>query len=188
MKACFHCETELPDPGATICPSCGSSLGEPPRKRPGAAPAATAPALATPATPLAAERVLFEGRPAAVAGIGEALIGILTLGLAFLVYWVRSRSAHYRVTTSRIVIERGLLSKRLEQIDLYRIEDYVVDLPFGQRLLGTGNLLIATSDRTAKGVVRLDRLRTDVRRLYEELRAATEADKTRRGVRRIDAV
>ena len=37
-------------------------------------------------------------------------------------------------------------------------------------------------------LVRLDRLRTDVRKLYEDLRAATEADKLRRGVRRVDAV
>jgi hypothetical protein len=64
----------------------------------------------------------------------------------------------------------------------------VVELPIGQRLLGTGNLVVATTDRTQKGVVRLDRLRTDVRQLYEQLRSATEADKTRRGVRRFDTV
>jgi hypothetical protein len=175
MKTCPHCEIELPQPSAAICPSCGRSLGEPPRQR----------AESLRSEP---ERVLFEGRPATIAGIGEVFVAIVTLGLGLLWLWVRSLSAYYRVTTSRIVIEQGLFSKRLEQIDLYRVEDYVVEMPFGQRLLGTGNLVIATADRTAKGWVRLDRLRTDVRRLYEELRRATEADKMRRGVRRMEAV
>jgi uncharacterized membrane protein YdbT with pleckstrin-like domain len=103
-------------------------------------------------------------------------------------FWARARSTHYKVTTTRVVIEQGLFSKRLEQIDLYRVDDYVVDLPFGQRLLGTGNLVIATTDRSTKGEVRLERLPTDVRKLYEDLRSATEEDKTRRGVRRFDSV
>lgn len=134
------------------------------------------------------EKVLFEGRPAAIAGVLELVLVILTLGLAGIWLWARSLGSHYRVTTHRIVIESGLFSKRMEQIDLYRVEDYVVELPFGQRMLGTGNLVVSTTDRTAKGEVRLDRLRTDVRALYEALRNATETDKTRRGVRRFDPV
>ena len=60
-------------------------------------------------------------------------------------------------------------------------------------MLGTGNIRLATSDRTAReqsaqGEVHLDHLRTDVRELYEQLRAATEADKSRRGVRRFDSI
>lgn len=174
MKSCPQCEAPLPDPAVAICPSCGASLGKPPRK---AAMQETAP-----------EKVLFEGRPAPIAGALELLLVILTLGLAGIWLWARSLGSHYRVTTNRIVIESGLFSKRMEQIDLYRVEDYVVELPFGQRMLGTGNLVVTTTDRTAKGEVRLDRLRTDVRQLYEALRAATEADKTRRGVRRFDPV
>lgn len=175
MTSCPQCDAPLADPKAAICPSCGASLGEPPR---GAAPKGAA----------GPEKVLFEGRPAAISGVLELLLVIVTLGLAGIWLWARSLASHYKVTTSRIVIEHGLFSKRLEQIDLYRVEDYVVDLPFGQRMLGTGNLVISTTDRTAKGEVRLDRLRTDVRQLYEELRTATEADKTRRGVRRFDPV
>lgn len=176
MTSCPQCDAPLTDPGAVICPSCGASLGEPPR---GAASKAAGTAI---------ERVLYEGRPAAISGGLELLLVILTLGLAGIWFWARSLGSHYKITTSRIVIERGLFSKKLEQIDLYRVEDYVVDLPFGQRMLGTGNLVISTTDRSTKGEVRLDRLRTDVRALYEELRTATEADKTRRGVRRFDSV
>ena len=191
MNRCPQCETELPSPTPAICPSCGESLGAPPRRAveagaPKDARVAPAALAATPAQPV--EQVLFEGRPAAVATFGDVLLVVLTLGLGWVWLWARAVGSSYRLTTTRIVMERGLFSKRLEQIDLYRVEDYVVELPLGQRMLGTGNLVITTTDRTSHGEVRLDRLRTDVRKLYEDLRAATEADKLRRGVRRVDAV
>jgi hypothetical protein len=177
---CPHCEAPLADASANICPSCGESLGAPPRSKGLAVKKGGGAALT--------ERVLFEGRPAAIAGIGEAVLAVVSLGIGWLWLWVKSLSSHYRITSSRIVIERGLFSKRMEQIDLYRVEDYVVELPLGQRMLGTGNLVVTTTDRTTKGEVRLDRLKTDVKQLYEELRQATEADKLRRGVRRVDPV
>lgn len=65
--------------------------------------------------------------------MGPLLVTVLTLGLALLYFWAVSRATRYRVTTQRVVIERGLLSKRLDQVDLYRIQDYVVERPFGQR-------------------------------------------------------
>jgi hypothetical protein len=89
------------------------------------------------------------------------------------------------VTTRRVILESGILSKRLEQVDAYRIKDYVVDRPFGQRLLGTGNLVLLTMDQTAPKL-ELHGLRTDVVALYEKLRAAAEAERQRRGVRLLD--
>ena len=132
-----------------------------------------------------AERSLFEGRPAVWFGIGEVLISILTLGIAALYFWARSLGVHYKVTTRRVMVDRGLFSKRLEQIDNYRLKDYVVERPFGQRLVGTGNLLLHTMDQTTPSI-RLDGLRTDVVALYEQLRAAAEAERARRNVRLLD--
>lgn len=188
MKQCPHCEAPLASPLPALCPSCGASLGEPARKRvaPSTAGATSAPTTGA-ALAASEERTLFEGRPAAISGLGELVLTILTVGLAWVYFYARAASRHYRVTSTRIVVETGLFSKRMEQIDLYRVSDYVVDLPFAQRLLGTGNLLVQTSDRTTKEV-RLERIRTDVKKLYEELRAATEADKARRGVRTMDTL
>lgn len=131
------------------------------------------------------ERLLFEGRQAIWIGIGDVLISILTLGLAALYFWFRSLGAHYKVTTRRVMVDRGLFSKRLEQVDNYRIKDYVVERPFGQRLLGTGNLLLHTMDQTSPSV-RLVGLKTDVVALYEQLRTAAELERSRRNVRLLD--
>ncbi len=131
------------------------------------------------------EHLLYEGRGGLVPSVGGLLICVLTVGLALLVYWLKRLGRHYRITTQRIVVERGVFSKRLEQIDIYRITDYVVERPFGQRIMGTGNLLLRSMDPTTPEL-RLYGLNTDVVALYEKLRAATEAAKGRRGVRVVD--
>jgi len=131
------------------------------------------------------EDVLFEGRPALVPSIQILVLAILTLGIWLLPRWWQRGSKLYRVTTRRIVVETGVLSKRLEQIDLYRIADYTVDRPFGQRILGTGNLLLKTFDKSTPEL-HVREIKTDVVALYEKLREATEAEKTRRGVRMVD--
>jgi uncharacterized membrane protein YdbT with pleckstrin-like domain len=131
------------------------------------------------------ERVLFEGRPAIVPSLGVLAICVLTLGLATLYFWIRASAVHYRITTERVVVERGLFSKRMNQIDVYRINDYVVEIPFGQRILGTGNIALSAMDKSTPELV-LGGLKTDVRALYEELRHATENQKRRRGVRMVD--
>jgi uncharacterized membrane protein YdbT with pleckstrin-like domain len=126
------------------------------------------------------EQVLFDGYPALVPSLGSLLLAFVTLGLWLLPAWWRSRSRHYRLTTRRVVVETGVLNKRLEQVDLYRVSDYTVDRPIGQRLLGTGNLVLRTLDRTSP-LVTIAGIRTDVVALYESIRAATEAEKAKRG-------
>ena len=131
------------------------------------------------------EQVLFSGHPAVLPGVGSLVICVLTLGLALIVFFVRSRSKFFRITTERVVVEHGLFSKRMEQVDLYRIVDYIVDRPFGQRVLGTGNLILEAMDSSTPAL-RLEALPTDVVRLYEALRAATEEQRRVRGVRVVD--
>ena len=139
-----------------------------------------------PTPPEGDEQVLFDGYGALVPSIGSLVLCFLTVGLWLLPLWWRSRSRHYRLTTRRVVVETGVLGKRLEQVDLYRVSDYTVVRPLGQRLLGTGNIVLRTLDKTSP-VVAIEGIRTDVVALYEGIRAATEAEKARRGgVRVVD--
>jgi uncharacterized membrane protein YdbT with pleckstrin-like domain len=132
------------------------------------------------------ERVLFEGHPATLQSVGELLLALLSVGLLWLYYYLRARGVRYRITNQRVIVERGLFGKRLDQIDTYRIHDYVVDRPFLQRLMGTGNVLLMTVDRTTPAM-QLRGLKVDVVALYENLRRATEEQKRARGVRVLDA-
>lgn len=143
------------------------------------------PVPSAPVSDSSEEAVLFAGHPALLVGLGDLLLVLLTLGLWFLPLWWRSIGTSYRVTNRRIVVETGVLSKRLEQVDLYRISDYSVDRPFSQRLLGTGNLLLTTIDKSSPQVA-LRGIKTDLVQLYERLRQATESEKQRRLMRVVD--
>lgn len=132
-----------------------------------------------------AEELIFEGHPAAIQTFGGLLLAILTLGISALVAYVMARGTRYKITSQRVVIERGVFGKRMEQIDLYRVVDYVVDKPFGQRIVGTGNLILEAMDKTTPEI-RIEGVKTDVNALYERLRYCTEQEKKKRGVRVMD--
>lgn len=129
--------------------------------------------------------MLFEGEPALIHSLWSLLLAIITLGIAIIVYWFKRGGVSYRITNQRIVIDRGIFSKKMEQLDLYRIADFTVERPFGQRILGTGNIRLNTFDKTTP-VVELQGLKTDVVALYETMRVAVEASKQARGVRMVD--
>jgi uncharacterized membrane protein YdbT with pleckstrin-like domain len=142
-------------------------------------------AVVQPGPPATEERTLFEGQPALVPSAGALLLCIVTLGLALIYFWARRRGTSYRITNQRIVIDRGIFSKTLDQTDLYRINDFVVDRPFGQRLMGTGNIRMQTFDKSTPQL-EIVGLKTDVVALYEKLRAAVDIAKRTQGVRMVD--
>ena len=131
------------------------------------------------------EELLFSGRPALIQGLGGLLLAILTLGISVLVMWFRTRGVHYKITSQRVVIEQGVFSKRMEQLDLYRVVDYVVERPFGQRIMGTGNIILEAMDKTTPEI-RIVGIKTNVMSLYEKLRYSTEQEKKKRNVRVLD--
>lgn len=140
---------------------------------------------AAPAHPPIEERTIYEGRPALVPSVGGFFLCVLTLGLALIFYWIRRKGTSYRVTSQRIVIDRGFFSKTLDQVDLFRVNDFVVERPFGQRLMGTGNIRMMTFDKSTP-TVELRGLKTDVVQLYEAIRAAVEVARRTQGVRMVD--
>lgn len=135
--------------------------------------------------PLAGEETLFEGSPSLVPSLGALLFAILTLGLGLVVLWWKRGGTLYRITTQRVVVDRGLFGKTLDQLDLYRISDFVVERPFGQRVMGTGNIRLKTLDATTPELV-LAGIPTDVLALYERMRAAVETAKEKRLVRLVE--
>jgi uncharacterized membrane protein YdbT with pleckstrin-like domain len=142
-------------------------------------------ASATEPAPSSAEEVLFDGHPALVPTAGALALSVLTLGLWLVVLLARSRGSRYRITTERIVIEEGLFSQRLEQVPLYRVVDFVVQRSVGERMMGTGTLVLETLERTTKELT-LTGLPVDVRALYERLRTAAEAQRKAHLVRVVE--
>lgn len=94
----------------------------------------------------AVERTLFTGHPAVLSSVGQWALVVLTLGLGYIYYWVKSRSLKYTVTTQRIQIERGLFSTVESSVDLYRLDDFDLHRPLGMRMVGHSRLHLRSSD------------------------------------------
>lgn len=59
------------------------------------------------------------------------------------------KTHNYRVSNQRIIVETGVFSKRIEEIDMRVVEDFKLEQTFLERLLGIGDIVIVSSDRTS---------------------------------------
>jgi uncharacterized membrane protein YdbT with pleckstrin-like domain len=92
------------------------------------------------------EKTLFSGHPAAIYNIGQWLLVVLTIGIAYIVLWIKSRGTKYEITTQRIRIEHGLFSTIKENVELFRIDDFDLHKPLGMRMVGHCQLHLRSSD------------------------------------------
>ena len=54
----------------------------------------------------------------------------------------------YRLVKDKLLIETGFLSKKQEEIRLYRIMDLTLHRPIGQRIWGLGTIHCCTADKS----------------------------------------
>ena len=116
------------------------------------------------------EKDLYAGHPAMIYSIGQVLpflaaiaavviavianapAGYIALGFVLLValiclrYYMKSVGTHYQITSQRIKLERGLLSKVQESLELFRIDHFELRKPLGMRLVGQCGLHLFSSD------------------------------------------
>lgn len=79
----------------------------------------------------------------------EAALTSLVVGIFVLLFvWIRVKSSSYRLTTQRLFVHRGWLAKHVDELELYRVKDVVVDQGVFQRLLGYGTITVVADDDT----------------------------------------
>ncbi len=99
------------------------------------------------------EKLLFAGRPQTITSAFQWLVVAVTLGVGWLFYWVSSASLRFEITSQRIRIERGLLSKQKDSVELFRIDHFDIHKPLGMRMLGQCILHLRSSDSGFETVV-----------------------------------
>ena len=127
------------------------------------------------------EKEIFVGHPAAIYSAGQWVGIILTLGLAAIVFWLRSISTKYEITTQRIKVERGIFSKTKNNVEIFRIDDFDLVRPLGMRLLGFGALHVKSSDRNIPNIY-LYGIK-EIEPMYERLRECSLKERERRGIK-----
>jgi uncharacterized membrane protein YdbT with pleckstrin-like domain len=88
-----------------------------------------------------------------LAVIGAALFfSLLRLGRVVLRY-LQLKTTRYRLTNQRLTIESGLVSRRVDDVDLRSVQDVALAQSPLERILGVGRLEIVSSDPTRPRLV-----------------------------------
>jgi len=119
------------------------------------------------------EKTLFKGSSSAVVNMGTFLLcgAVLaasliasffvpppfnivlwvTAGIALayaFIRWLLNRFRVYEVTTERIRLTNGILTRRTDELELYRVKDATLVEPLATRMFGCGNIVVTTNDAT----------------------------------------
>ena len=131
------------------------------------------------------ETVLWQGTPSQWQNFGWWLSCLLVIPLPWAI-WKAIVIKNYQITLTRqrLRIRTGVLSKHNEDIELYRVKDWTLGEPFWQRMFGSGEVEVISSDRTAPEL-QLSWIK-GAPAFVEELREAVEAVRDKKRVREVD--
>ena len=115
---------------------------------------------------------------------GLSAIGLVLPIAIFVIVWWTNRATSYELTSQRLKIRRGILNRRLDEIELYRVKDYVMEQPLMLRMLGLGNITLITSDASTP-TLRIPAI-PNVEGVREKLRTAVQRERDRKRVRELD--
>ena len=133
--------------------------------------------------------VLWEAGEGQVVNALAYLIAVLFCWLVLPLGWALWRflatARHrYTLTNARLLEESGVLVKRLEAVELYRVKDISVSGTMLQRLFGRGQVIVVSTDATTPTMV-LNAV-PDPIAISQLIRDAVESCRSARGVRAFD--
>jgi uncharacterized membrane protein YdbT with pleckstrin-like domain len=91
--------------------------------------------------------LVWKGRPSQLTNILVYLFLFWTIAIPLYRY-LKTRFTIFELTSDRFRSKIGILSQKVDELELYRVRDYEVFKPFLLRLFGLGNLTLITSDKT----------------------------------------
>jgi len=87
------------------------------------------------------------GRSLAAYAAAFAAAGFLLWSVFLIATFAGRRAVRYTLSPQRIEIEMGLLGKRYESIELWRVKDVVLEQTALQRLRGVGRITLYSNDQ-----------------------------------------
>ena len=133
------------------------------------------------------EKDVWSGTPSQVVNMWSFIFCVPTMGIyapIALWKWLVVKNTKYEVTSQRLKTRNGVLNKKTDELELYRVQDYKMEQPFFLRLFSLSNIVLQTSDKSHPRVVL--RAITNGEELREKIRFHVEEAKLEKRVRVID--
>lgn len=93
------------------------------------------------------EEQVWSGSPSQWLNAGWFAACLLIIPIPIAIWkYIELRSFAFTLSTQRIKVESGVLSKQYDQVELYRVKDTILTRNLIQRVLGLGSLKMITSD------------------------------------------
>ena len=173
MIFCPDCGTQN-EANARFCKSCGRSLAD--------VAETAAPAAATATQPPRGQMIADDGLP-----VGDDLDGepggerVLWTGRPRIpLSWIAALTTRYKLTNERLIIKRGFISRRIEEIELYRVNDVALKQSVMERMFGLGDVRLETTDATTPASQVTDVQNPE--RVKDLIRQASRTERQRRRV------
>ncbi|MBC9033506.1 PH domain-containing protein [Sphingomonas sp. JC676] len=124
-----------------------------------------------------------------LAGWGTLLLCLVGVGLIIiLVKWIANLATTYEVTSDRLILHKGIFSKSIDEIELYRVKDVRIDFTIINQMADIGTITITSSDETTRDAPLIIRDVDHARARRENLRDLVNTARRARGVREFDMV
>jgi membrane protein YdbS with pleckstrin-like domain len=121
---------------------------------------------------LSGQQLLLFRRYRIVAGLGLAML----ITLILLMKMARLKTTRYEVSADRIEWSRGLLDRRVDNLDMFRVIDLKLRRSLLDCIVGVGTVTVITTDKTDPEFT-FEKIR-DSRKLYDIIKKASlDADR-----------
>lgn len=75
------------------------------------------------------------------------LLYLLIIPIGFAFYkWLQVNTTKFTLTDQRLIVSNGILTKKTNETELYRVRDTSIEEPFFYRMFGVGNVIIYSTD------------------------------------------
>lgn len=81
------------------------------------------------------------------------IISVIILLIIKVRAFIYSHQLRYRLSSERLFITRGLISRMIDEMELIRINDVILSQSFKERLLGIGTVTVLSNDDTTPELV-----------------------------------
>lgn len=125
------------------------------------------------------------GRPSQWTNLVPFLLCLLVIPIPYAIYrWLVIKCTTYSLTSQRLRVSSGILTKNFDDLELYRVKDLTVTQPLPLRMVDLGNISLVTSDATTPTLL-LPAIKSPLE-VHDLIRDEVQRLRRERGVRELD--